>query len=131
VSVQAELTDACIVLSRQAFGLVLWEILENAKKFHPSQQPTVDITVAQASADLVSFKIRDNGVSLSPDQLSKMWMPYYQGEKFVTGELQGMGLGLATVASVIWGAGGTYHVYNREDGPGIVVELKIPLLKNS
>jgi two-component system cell cycle response regulator len=129
VSVQEELTDACTVLSRQAFGLVLWEILENAKKFHPSQQPAVDITVSQASADIVSFKIRDNGLSLSPDQLSKMWMPYYQGEKYVTGELQGMGLGLATVASVIWGAGGTYHVYNREDGPGIVVELNVPLFR--
>jgi K+-sensing histidine kinase KdpD len=57
-----------------------------------------------------------------------MWTPYYQGEKHFTGESAGMGLGLSMVASLIWNVGGSCRAYNRDDGPGIVIDLVIPLL---
>lgn len=127
--IHEELQNAWTLFSRQALGLVMWEILENAKKFHPHHDPAVEIEATPAGADFVQIAIRDNGTSLAPDQLSQIWMSYYQGEKYTTGETKGMGLGLAMVASLIWEAGGTCEAYNREDGPGIVVNLVIPLLK--
>jgi K+-sensing histidine kinase KdpD len=56
-----------------------------------------------------------------------MWTPYYQVEKFFTGEVAGTGLGLATTASVIWSVGGTCRAYNQKDRAGLVVELSLPL----
>jgi K+-sensing histidine kinase KdpD len=56
-----------------------------------------------------------------------VWTPYYQGEKYFTGEAAGMGLGLSTVASLVWTVGGTCRLYNRNGGPGVVVELSIPV----
>jgi hypothetical protein len=41
-----------------------------------------------------------------------------------------MGLGLAMVATLVWGVGGTCRAYNRQDGQGIVVELVLPLAKD-
>lgn len=38
-----------------------------------------------------------------------------------------MGLGLPMVASLIWEAGGGCRLANREDGPGVSVELTLPL----
>ena len=55
-----------------------------------------------------------------------MWTPYYQAEKLFTGEVRGMGLGLAMVASLVWEAGGSCRMFNRADGPGITVELLLP-----
>jgi nitrogen fixation/metabolism regulation signal transduction histidine kinase len=53
-------------------------------------------------------------------------MPYYQGEKDFTGEAPGMGLGLSTVSAIVWGVGGACRITNREDGPGVIVELVVP-----
>lgn len=132
VQIPDELVSAQIPLSRQAMELILWEVLENAQKFHPKQTPTIEVTLTRASdAPMVSLKIQDDGLSLSPDQLSQMWMPYYQGEKYSTGEVKGMGLGLSTVASLVWEIGGTCHAYNRKVGPGIIIDLVLPILSET
>ena len=77
-----------------------------------------------------SFNICDDGLALSPEQLAQVWTPYYQGEKYFAGEVTGMELGLPMVASLVWGVGGTCRIHNREEGPGVVVELVLPLAEN-
>jgi two-component system cell cycle response regulator len=131
MSMPEELRDVRILLSQRAVELVMWEILENSKKFHPQQNPSVEISISRSGVEWVSIKIKDNGLSLSPEQLSQIWTPYYQGEKYSTGEIKGMGLGLSTVASLVWETGGTCGAYNREDNEaGIVVELVLPVAQD-
>lgn len=125
---QHDLEEARIALSQQALELVLREILENAKKFHPRQTPRVEISVTCLLSNEACLKIGDDGLALSPEQLAQVWTPYYQGEKDFTGESPGMGLGLPMVASLIWEAGGKASLYNRDDGPGVMVELTVPLV---
>ncbi len=127
VSGADELIDERVVLSRQTVELILWEILENAQKFHPSQSPVVEIRLAYAAPDQVRIQIADDGIHLSPEQLAHMWRPYYQADKFLSGEVAGMGLGLSLVATQVWSVGGECRAFNRQDGPGIVVELVLPL----
>jgi two-component system cell cycle response regulator len=126
---QEGLGEAQVVFSQRAIELVLWEILENAKKFHPKQVPTVEVLITRSSLKEISIQICDDGLTLSPEQLAQVWAPYYQGEKHFTGQVPGMGLGLSMVASLVWGVGGTCRIYNREKGPGVVVELVLPLAK--
>jgi len=114
-------------LSEQAMELVLWEVLENAQKFHPENNPAINITIAPQNNNRVNIQVSDNGLSLSAEQLAQIWNPYYQGEKYLTGEVAGMGLGLSMVAALIWGVGGTCRAYNQKEGPGIVIELELPL----
>ncbi len=64
-----------------------------------------------------------------PSSSVKVWQPYYQAERFFTGQVTGMGLGLPMVAALIWRIGGTCRIYNREFGPGVGVELIIPLVQ--
>ena len=128
ISNQASAKDATISLPAQAVELILQEVLENAKKFHPQQNPVITISIQTLNDDKqVNLKICDNGLNLSPEQLAQVWTPYYQGEKYFTGQVAGMGLGLSAVALLIWGVGGTCRMYNRDNETGVIVELTIPI----
>jgi K+-sensing histidine kinase KdpD len=121
------LGDVRIRLSPQAVDAILWEVLENAKKFHPSQEPAIQIFGFHMKSQEVGIWIGDDGRTLSPEQLAQVWTPYYQAEKSFTGEVSGMGLGLPMVASLIWGVGGRCRLYNRPSEPGVIVELIVPV----
>lgn len=114
-------------LSGPAMETILWEVLENAKKFHPEQDPEVQLFAFRMDSGEVGIWIGDNGQNLSPEQLARAWSPYYQGEKGFTGEVSGMGLGLPMVATIIWGVGGRCRMYNRPNAPGVIVELIVPV----
>ena len=122
-----ELAQARVLLSSRAVELALMEILENAVKFHPAGMPTIDVAVLEDGGGMAVLCIADNGVSVSPEHLERMWNPYYQGEKYFTGEAQGTGLGLSTVAGLVWGIGGRCRARNRTDRDGLVVELTLPM----
>ena len=135
----ADITVACplslseqhIGLSERALELILWEVCENSKKFHPRQAPQIDILLLNAPNDMLTMQIRDDGVTLMPQELMRVWQPYNQPEKNFTGQLPGMGLGLALVATLVWSAGGTCALENRTDGPGVLIELALPLRRTS
>lgn len=125
-------SSAALALSSVALELALTELLENARKFHPRQTPCVEVRGRLADDGALALQIWDDGHALSPEQLAQVWTPYYQGEKYFTGESKGMGLGLPMVASLVWEAGGQCRMYNRpDDAPGIVVELNLPVVAPS
>jgi DNA-binding response OmpR family regulator len=117
--------QAYVQFSRQAVELILWELLENSKKFHPQKSPVVEIKISH-EMEGIKTQIVDNGLFLTPDQLAKLWTPYYQAERYFTGQVRGTGLGLSMVASLVWSAGGTCRAYNRPDGSGLIIELLLP-----
>ena len=126
-AIHGSLSKFSIRLMPQAMEQILRELLQNSKKFHPKGKPDVHIIFEPTDDGRVCITIKDNGQSLSPEQLQHVWKPYYQAEKSQSGRIPGMGLGLSMVASLVWGVGGTCNLYNREDASGVVVDIKIPL----
>jgi two-component system, cell cycle response regulator len=127
ISIPQEYRSIRLALTETALELIVEELLENAKKFHPRRTPAVEFSVAQDSPGFLTLRFVDDGLTLSPEQLSWAWLPYFQGEKDFSGETPGMGLGLPLVATLVWQSGGTVHMNNRSDGqPGVVVSLTIP-----
>lgn len=108
---------------------MLREILENARKFHPQQAPTVEVTLRREEGRLV-LAVKDDGVRPSPEQIARAFVPYFQGDKDFTGQVPGLGLGLSAVASRLWEAGGRCRMKAREDKPGVVVELLLPVTRD-
>jgi two-component system, cell cycle response regulator len=124
------IVDKAIAFSPQGLELVLRESLTNAKKFHPQHSPIIEVSVRAENSKMVKISISDNGQSIPNDELLKVWTPYYQSEKYFTGEVQGMGLGLSMIARLIWSSGGRCRLYNREDKPGITMELILPFFNH-
>jgi K+-sensing histidine kinase KdpD len=129
VMVPAPLQEKRLTIAERALETILWEILENAKKFHPQQAPQLDVIVTTdlQNPQVIQLQVRDDGISLSPEQVKWAMMPYTQSEKYFTGEEHGMGLGLSVVSTLVWQAGGSARLFNRIDQLGVVVELVLPL----
>lgn len=124
-----DLGETRLIFNDDLMELIVLKLLDNSQKFHPDHKPEIDVSLSLSKTGNAVLKIADNGVNLTANQLSKMWSPYYQVDKSWTGEVAGMGLGLAYVATSLWHVGGKCKSYNVEDGPGIVIELEIPVKK--
>lgn len=120
-----------IALTRDALEMIFHELLDNARKFHPEHTPVIEITVGRTLPGFVNLRLTDDGTHLTPEQLQWAWLPYMQGEKDFTGELPGLGLGFPMVAVLVWKAGGSLRLRNRPDGPGVIIDMKIPLESTS
>ncbi len=131
VSGHQTLKNIQIALPERDLAVILWELLDNAIKFHPQQSPTIKIEISLLENQMVKIQFVDDGITLTPEQLTYVWAPYYQGEKYFTGELKGMGLGLPLVFKIISSVGGNCRIANREDGDGVLLELFIPVLNTA
>lgn len=120
------LPNAQLQLSLQALRAIFQELLENTRKFHPQKKPTVQLQLSLLSEQRLRIVLIDDGQHLPPSELARVWVPYYQIEKNFTGEISGMGLGLSTVASLVWSAGGSCRMLNRLEAQGIMVEIILP-----
>lgn len=123
------LAETELGISLNAMELIASEILENSKKFHPAQTPQIEVRIEPYSNEALQIQFLDNGQLMTAEQISRAKQPYAQGEKWFTGEVSGMGLGIPLVAALVWQSGGKIRLANREDQAGICVSLILPLLK--
>jgi len=124
------LPEGFVAMSQANLYALLWELCGNAKKFHPQHTPQIEIQAQCLTPKQLTLLVRDDGCNLPSEVLEKVWIPYFQHEKFFTGQQEGMGLGLPMVASLVWNAGGSCCLRNREHGVGIEVEIILPTIQH-
>jgi signal transduction histidine kinase len=128
VNLPAELALTKVGMTVAAMEMVLHEVMENAVKFHPQKTPIVAVKIFTVDEGKVCISISDDGLTLTPEQIRKVWLPYFQGERYFTGSVPGMGLGLPTVASLVWRAGGQVRLSNKETAPGVQLDILLPVI---
>jgi signal transduction histidine kinase len=120
-----------VPLSLRALEVILIELYENACKFHPQQAPHVRVKLIEEGDHSILLRCEDDGLTLAPTQLERIWRPFFQAEAGFSGNVPGSGLGLPLIAALVIGVGGQVRFYNRNPGPGVAVELTIPLVEQS
>lgn len=126
VSVSDELTDETFAIGSLATDVVFAELFANASKFHPGGKPRITVAATRTDSGDCEIQILDDGGHISGDVLQDIRKPYFQGESKLTGEVAGMGLGLAMISSIIWEVGGKVEIANRPDTLGVCVTILIP-----
>lgn len=125
--VPSALDQQRLAVTRHGIEVVLREILENSVKFHQQHAPTVVLSLQLEAEREVTFTLADDGPGLTPAQMTHAWRPYYQGERSFTGQVDGMGLGLALVARIVHAVGGRCELQPHPEHLGTVVSITVPL----
>jgi two-component system cell cycle response regulator len=124
------LEHTTLPLTTNAIEVIFTELIQNAVKFHPEHQPELALRIARPSPDTCAITLTDNGAHIPESKLKAIIRPYYQAEEFFTGEVPGMGLGLAMISILAAEQGGHLDVRNRADGPGVEVDIHLPISKH-
>jgi len=104
----------------------LLNLLDNANKF--SKQSSISLIVTRESmdtADWVVFKIVDQGIGMTADQMQKLFQPFTQLDPSPTRKYGGSGVGLAIVKQFCEIMGGHISV-ESQFGQGTTFIMRLP-----
>lgn len=106
---------------------VLSNLLNNAAKYtDPSGQ--IRVTVAAEGSQAV-FRIRDNGIGIPPEMLSRIFELFTQVDHSLDHAQGGLGLGLTLVKSLVEMHGGSVQAHSEGLGRGSEFIVRLPVLK--
>jgi len=100
----------------------LSNLLRNAVRYAGADGP---ITIsARQDSDSILIKVSDSGPGLPPEELDRVFTPFYRLDASRNRDTGGAGLGLAIVKSCVEASGGTVQCRNREPH-GLEVEIRL------
>jgi signal transduction histidine kinase/DNA-binding response OmpR family regulator len=93
-------------------GQILINLISNAVKFTENGVVELNIEVQERAGDRVKlhFSVRDTGIGLSTDQLSRLFQPFSQADVTTTRRYGGTGLGLTITQRLVELMGGSVTV---------------------
>ena len=115
---------AAIDFNREYLRLIVCELLQNAVKFNANEQPAVAVRCTR-EGDRIAIAVADNGTGIPPELHAKIFEKFFQAERYFTGNVEGVGLGLAFVRKIVDFAGGTIEVQS-EPGKGSTFTVRLP-----
>ncbi len=131
-SIEPNIIKRYMMFSLEMMDTVLRELFNNALKFHPTKNPNMVVMISQRNNRLI-IQVLDDGKGIANEDLQKIWQPYYQSERSFTGEVEGMGLGLAIISRLLWSYNGTCQITNRNTNnpneTGVCVEITLPVVE--
>jgi signal transduction histidine kinase/CheY-like chemotaxis protein len=98
---------------------VILNLLSNAIKFTPNEgciRLNIDEINQEAKRIFVKFEVRDTGIGLSQDFLTRVFTPFEQADSGISRKFGGTGLGLAISQHIVELMGGRIHVENLPEG---------------
>ncbi|MCY7283924.1 MAG: HAMP domain-containing histidine kinase [Cyanobacteria bacterium CAN_BIN43] len=101
---------------------ILNNLLENAIKYSPPDQPVLLSSTLEAEA--VVFKVQDQGIGISLEEQQKVYELFYRGQN--AGAIAGTGLGLAVVKKCVELHQGKIFIASQV-GQGTTVTVWLPL----
>ncbi len=108
-------------------GQVLYNLVGNAIKFTESGMVllSVNLNKKEGSRVTIQFIVKDTGIGISKDQLSRLFQPFCQADVSITRRFGGSGLGLVISKMLIEKMGGVLTVQS-ERGKGSEFSFILP-----
>jgi signal transduction histidine kinase/methylmalonyl-CoA mutase cobalamin-binding subunit len=105
---------------------VFWNLLKNAIKFTPVGG---QIFVRSRCADgkQLMVEVEDTGIGIAPDILPRVFGAFEQGDRAITQQFGGLGLGLAITKAIVEAHGGTITAYSAGPEQGSLFTVRLPL----
>ncbi len=125
ININIDCPDGVIVEMNEAhFDLIIENLIENSIKFNDGDVVKVAITVMRTNEGTM-ISISDNSRGIPSEEIEKVFEKFYQVEKYFTGNVEGVGLGLALVKRLVGAYGGEIQIESAV-GKGSVVNIQLP-----
>jgi two-component system sensor histidine kinase CpxA len=112
----------CAIAAPNLLLRAISNLVRNALRYAGDEGPVVISAVREGDAILV--RVSDSGPGLPPEEVERVFAPFYRPDASRTRETGGAGLGLAIVKSCVEASGGTVQCRNREPH-GLEVEIRL------
>jgi two-component system OmpR family sensor kinase len=124
LSVRVEGTLPGLVADPAMLRRALDNLLDNAAKYSEAPAP-VEL---QAGSDGVAFvvAVRDEGIGVDPQDLPRLFTPFFRTDRSRARGTGGVGLGLALAKRIVEAHGGTIEV-ESQPGLGTTVRFRVPV----
>ena len=124
-----DLADDEVSLSIPAalLRIVLENLIENAVKFGPADDPWVRVTSRLNHNAKLVVEVEDLGPGIAARDREKVFSSFHQPEDNFTGNVPGVGIGLAMAAAIVERVGGTIAFRDRVPR-GTVFTVTVPQL---
>jgi len=124
VSVEVDHDLPPVMLDREKLHQAVGNYLTNAIKYSP-QGGQVKVRAGQRDGRLF-IEVTDQGLGIAPEHQGKVWEKFYRVDASYTAEIEGTGLGLVIVKSIVELHGGEVYV-ESEPGKGSTFGMRLPL----
>ena len=111
--------------NEEMFRLCIQELLSNAIKFNTRSEKIIKIQVVN-HGNCISLSVRDYGTGIRPQDVQRIFEPFYQVDDDFTGQIIGWGLGLTTVKRILELHHGSISVVS-DRGLGSIFTMNIPV----
>jgi PAS domain S-box-containing protein len=109
---------------------ILWNLLKNAVKFTPEGGTiTVRSRIARERPEdaAVIVEVQDTGRGIEPERLDRVFAAFEQGDRSITRQFGGLGLGLAISRTIAASHHGALTAASEGLGRGTTFTLRLPL----
>ncbi|HKV12626.1 MAG TPA: PAS domain S-box protein [Thermoanaerobaculia bacterium] len=114
-----------VTLDLQRFKQVLYNLLSNAVKF-TEEGGRIEILAMPCDSNRVELQVRDTGIGIKPEDISKLFVEFQQLESSLARRHQGTGLGLALTKKIVELQKGSI-VVESEPGRGSTFTVILPM----
>jgi signal transduction histidine kinase len=116
--------EALVRVDAEAMSRAVWNLLDNAVKYSPTEK-TIWVTGAADESQL-RISVRDRGVGIPPNEQRLIFRKFVRGSQPPGHTIKGTGLGLALVEQIVRAHGGGVHV-ESVGGEGSTFTISLPL----
>ena len=121
LTVRVDAEPCTTVADGEKLGVVLANLLVNAVRFSP---PGGAITLTLALRDgKVAIDCADTGPGVAPEDVERIFDPFYQGRNQAPGARRGSGIGLSIVREIVQAHGGSCRLLPAERGAHFRIEI--------
>jgi len=112
---------------------VIWNVLKNAIKFTPAGGRIFVRSRRELAEDCswLAVEVQDTGIGITPEALPRIFDAFVQGDRKITQQFGGLGLGLAISKAIMDAHGGTISAHSEGHGKGSTFCIRLPLCKPS
>ena len=117
--------DLMVMGNPEELRTAVFNLLDNAIKYS-GESKNIVVDVRTPNIDSIFFSVRDQGIGIPRVELKRIFNRFYRIQSSATGKVNGTGLGLFIVRSVVRRYGGDAYAESQGEGLGSTFTIRLP-----